>query len=64
MRRLALVPLCLALLVFAPLGFAPPALAVTAEDIVRPWQDDIAMTRRALDELARQGAQRRRSWRR
>jgi len=58
MRRLALVPFCLALLAIAPLGFAPPALAVSAEDIVRPWQDDITMTRRALDELARQGAQR------
>jgi len=50
---------------FAPLALclglgvaAPPALAVSAEDIVRPWQDDIALTKRALDELARQGAQR------
>lgn len=53
MRRSGLaLSLCLALL--APL----PALAVGAEDIVRPWQDDIAMTKRAIDELARQGAQR------
>jgi hypothetical protein len=53
MKRCGLaLSLCLALLAPAP------ALAVSAEDIVRPWQDDIAMTKRAIDELARQGAQR------
>lgn len=49
-----LLACCLALLALSP----APVLAVSAEDIVRPWQDDIAMTGRALDELARQGAQR------
>lgn len=54
-RALPAAFLTLAVLLAPPAG---TALAVEAEDIARPWQDDIALTRRALDELARQGAQR------